>query len=379
MVAAGTATVEKCNTPNNNSPLFSELPKGLRELLFFAKPDVVICYDNGRLPIAPIFAFEVTNHVPARDHWLQRFNNLVGCAQIGVPGAYVIPFDLSNRPQFSGVLDSAFFYAYDRVTEIHGTPFYIAEWESSDKETLNSDAAYADLPDHESTPIARTFEFLNKVIATAISGNSASSLVNERIIVELKDDLRRRAYSPVPAISHFERLTKNMPDGRFLTIRETKEWIENKGITMPSNLPDRIEKRNKNLIFSPVVQERGRTQDKLRDSLKVRIHDKGGDPYLGQPLAFDYIFCRLGKTPYERDSNLIIDLSLLHFSDYSRYHKKIWEACPLQHDSLDNIRNIPQYTMSLTEGCAQIIKNFIRVYAFTADIIVFNDGMVYFS
>lgn len=379
LVDTGRATSEICNLPDNNSSKFAELPEELRRLLFFAKPDVVICYDNGVLPIRPVFAFELTNHVPARDHWLQRFNNLVGCAQIGVPGAYVLPFDLSHYPKFPSKLDSAFFYAYDRVMEIHQTPFYIAEWESSDKKTLNIDPLYPDLPVHNSNPLNKTFAFLNMVLTSAINGTPITLLLQERLIVELRNDMRRRAYAPIPQISDFARLTKNMTSGDFLSWSDIQTWLMGKGIMLPGNIPDRITKRSKNLIFTPIADERGKSEAQLRDSLNKRIKEKGADPYLGQPLAFDYIFCRLGKTPYERDANLIIDLSMLSFEDFSGYHNKVWNGCPLQHNNLINIRNIPEYTMYLTEGCAQVMKNFLRVYSFTADLIIFKEGLVYFS
>ena len=379
MLTNGRATSEIRNLPDNNAARFAELPDELRRLLFFAKPDVVICFDNGIQPIRPVFAFELTNHVPARDYWLQRFNNLVGCAQIGVPGAYVLPFDLSNHPKFPSKLDSAFFYAYDRVMEIHQTPFYIAEWESDDRSTLNIDITYADLPVHDSVPMVKTISFLNKVLTSAINGTPADLLLQERMIVDLRDDMRRRAYSPVPQINDFARLKKNMTNGEFLSWEEMKIWLQSKGITVPGNIPERIVKRTRNLIFSPIAEERGKTQDELRDSLNIRIKDKGADPYLGQPLAFDYIFCRLGKTPYERDTNLIIDLSVLSFHDFSCYHSKVWRGCPLQHNELVDMRNIPEYTMYLTEGCAQVMKNFLRVYSFTADLIVFREGVVYFT
>lgn len=379
LVIDGRAGSEIRNLPDNNNVAFAELPDELRNLLFFAKPDVVICYDDGTRPIRPVFAFELTNHVPARDHWLQRFNNLVGCAQIGVPGAYVLPFDLSSHPKFPSKLDSAFFYAYDRVMEIHQTPFYIAEWESADRYVLNIDATYADLPVHDSEPISKTLSFLNKVLESAINGTPVNLLLQERMIIDLRDDLRRRAYSPIPKIGDFARLKKNMSNGEFLSWENFQRWLRNKGIVIPDNIPDRIVKRTRNLIFTPIADERGKTQKQLRDSLNIRIKDKGADPYLGQPLAFDYIFCRLGKTPYERDANLIIDLSMLSFEDFSCYHSRVWDSCPLQYNNLADIRNIPEYTMYLTEGCAQVMKNFIRVYSFTADLIVFNEGLVYFS
>lgn len=379
MISSGIATYSIENLPDNNSTKFAELPEELRKLLFFAKPDVIICYDNGSAPIRPVFAFELTNHVPARDHWLQRFNNLVGCAQIRVPGAYVLPFDLSLRPSFAGKLDSAFFYGYDRVMEIHHTPFYIAEWESSDKANLDLDRLYSDLPSHDSEPIQKAFAFLNKVIDSVISGLNVELLLQDRLIVDLRNDMRKRAYTPIPQIKDFERLAKNMPDNDFLAWAEIVTWLSGKHIAIPKNLPDRIAKRQRNLIFTPIADSRGKNEEQLRNSLNVRIKDKGADPYLGQPLAFDYIFCRLGETPYERDTNLIIDLSMLCFRDFSCYHTKIWNHCPLQNADLNDIRNIPEYTMYLTEGCAQVMKNFIRVYSFTADIIVFKEGMVYFS
>ncbi len=379
MVESGIATYSIENLPDNNHVSFSELPEELRKLLFFAKPDVIICYDNGIAPVNPVFAFELTNHVPARDHWLQRFNNLVGCAQIGVPGAYVLPFDLSLRRPFAGKLDSAFFYGYDRVMEIHHTPFYIAEWESSDRANLDLDSGYSDLPRHDSKPMEKAFAFLDKVIDAVMSGINTEILLQDRLIVDLRNDIRKRAYTPIPQIKDFERLSKNMPNNDFLTWGDIVAWLSEKSISIPENLPDRIAKRQRNLIFTPIADPRGKTEAQIRESLIKRIKDKGADPYLGQPLAFDYIFCRLGKTPYERDANLIIDLSMLKFGDFSCYHHKIWNKCPLQNEELCDIKNIPEYTMYLTEGCAQVMKNFIRVYSFCADIIIFKEGMVYFS
>ena len=110
----------------------------------------------------------------------------------------------------------------------------------------------------------------------------------------------------------------------------------------------------------------------------LRIDKKGGDPYLGQPLAFDYIFCRLGETPFERDANVILDLTVLKFEDLAKYHRKVWQSSPLQFTKITQIKHIPTYTMELKEGAAQLLKNVLRVYAFAADMIVYDDGLIYF-
>lgn len=192
--------------------------------------------------------------------------------------------------------------------EIHQTPFYIAEWESDDKRTLNIDTTFSDLPKHDSQPIVKTISFLNKVLDAAINGTPVSLLLQERLIVNLRDDMRGRAYSPIPKISDFARLTKNMVNGDFLPWGDVVTWLDGKGISVPANIPERIVKRTRNLIFTPIADKRGKTAAQLRASLNKRIKEKGADPYLGQPLAFDYMFCRLGTTPYERDTNVIIDL-----------------------------------------------------------------------
>ena len=363
----------------NKHEAFAELPSSMRKLLFYAKPDLVICMDNGVQPVRPIFAFEESTHVPARDHWMQRFVNLVGCAQEGVPGAYIMPFSMPTREKFKGEIDPFFFFAYDRVMEIHQTPFYIAEWKSTDGQTLDRDQEFPTKPDHNSEGLRNTFNFLEMVLDSAIHGRNFSDLMRERLFVDLRNQIRNRAYSvEIPKIADFDRLSFNMRSNDFLSFSEMRRWIVEKGIHIPENMPDRIIKRKRNLIFVPQSDRAKKTSDELRSALLYRIKSKGGDPYMGQPLTFDYIFCRLGTTPYERDANLIIDLSIISFSDLAEYHRQVWSNCPLKHIELSSIKHIPQYTMYLKECCPAVEKNFLRVYAFAADIIVFKEGLIYF-
>jgi hypothetical protein len=357
---------------------FATLPTALRRLLFFAKPDAVICIDDGLRPIHPIFAFETTDHVPAQDHWMQRFNHLVGCAQEGVPGAYILPFSMPNRPKFASKLDHVFFYAYERVTEIHGTAMYIAEWEVVNGATTRCDPKYASLPDRNTPDMKRTFEYLERVLEYAIHGRPLRDLMRERLIVDLRDRIRSRAYARIPEIRDFGRLKYHMPNNRPLSGKEFAAAVGKMGLKLPPDLPDRMKKRDKYVIFVPQPNRKNKTLDRLGTDLADRISKRGGDPYLGQPLAFDYMFCRLGPTTYERDCNLVIDLSVLKFKDMAAYHKEVWKKSPLQYTSLKDIHDIPTYTMYLKEGSAQVLKNVLRVYAFAADMILYRDGIVYF-
>lgn len=362
------------------SPEFAALPTELRKLLFYARPDTVVCLDDGIRPTRPVFAIELTNHVPAQDHWMQRFNHLVGCAAEGVPGAYVLPFSMPKHPTFKSELDHVFFYAYDRVTEIHETPIFIAEWDvANDGFTPVGDLKYPSLPNRTSRDLVMTFEFLERVLDAALHGQELHQLMRERLIVEMRNRLRKRAYNRIPEVKDFGRLRFNMPNNRMLTRKEFSSWLsKERGHKVPADLPERILRRDRNLIFVPQPERGKKTPSQLRSLLKGRIKLRGGDPYLGQPLAFDYIFCRLGPTPHERDTNLILDLAVLKFADLAEYHQSVWKLSPLQHTSLSKIKDVPTYTMHLKEGSAQILKNVLRIYAYAADIIVFEDGLIYF-
>ncbi len=227
--------------------------------------------------------------------------------------------------------------------------------------------------------MVRAFAFLRSAVEASFHGRPVSDLMRERSIIELRDRIRTRAYrEKVPEINDFRRLAVCMPSNRPLSGAEFNSWLKTKSLLPPAQWPDRVQRRNKFLIFTPQADARGKTPAELRAALMARIDKRGGDPYLGQPLAFDYLFCRLGETPQERDVSVVANLTDLKFQDLAKFHRKLWKRSPLQYCDLKEIKHIPTYTMYLKEGAVEVLKNFLRVYAFTSDIIVFNDGLVYF-
>src|SRR3954454_14780991 len=143
--------------------------------------------------------------------WAQQFDQI----EQPVPGAYIMPFDMSNHPTFKSTLDSYFFFAYDRVTEIHQTPIFIAEWETINKRDLRLDSKYAAQPDSKMADMVRAFSFLRSAIEASFHGRPVSHLMRERSIIELRDRIRSRAYRErVPEIADFRRLSVCMPANR---------------------------------------------------------------------------------------------------------------------------------------------------------------------
>ncbi len=228
--ASGAAQIDTISLPQQNAHRgFADLPAPLRRLLFFAKPDLVICLDDGQRPVRPIFALDVTEHTPATDHWMQRFPNLVGCATEGIPGAFVMPTALPNRPNFEGRIDPTFFFAYDRVIEIHQTPVYIAQWPSGDGSTLDLDATFTSLPDSSGVDMQATFDFLNLVIDFATHGRDFRELMRSRMIIDLRNRLRSVGYQTIPEPFQFERLravdnSGGPIDGSALSAWLTEGW-----------------------------------------------------------------------------------------------------------------------------------------------------------
>jgi hypothetical protein len=373
LISAGTVEHEVLSMPQQNAhAAFAGLAPEIRQLLFFAKPDLIVCMDDGVRPTFPVFALDVTEHVPARDHWIQRFPNLIACAEYGVPGAFVAPGEMPDREKFAGREDPFFFFAYDRVMDIHATPLYIAEWASGDGRSLDRDVKYGDLPPHDSPGMANVLAFFNLVLDAAIKGRNLAEVRSTRLVLDLRVDVRRRGYVKIPTPADFSRVAGTMSRAEF------ESWLSDRDLGFPTSIPDRISKRDKFLVFSP---QRAAEVDReaFRTTFAKRIKEKGGDPYTQLPLVFDYLFCRTGPSPRQRDVNLVVDLTALDFIDFAGYVSSAWKKSPLREVDVAKIKaRTDTYTLHLTEGVHQELKNFVRLYAYAADVIVFDDVVVPF-
>lgn len=365
--------VKIISTPNtNNGSQFALLPRSLRKLLFFGHPDVALTYDNGIESEKTIFAWEITDAKPATDHWMQRFPCLVGACELGIPSVFIMRYE-SDTEKWKGKLNSEFFYAYDRVMEIQAIPIYLADWTPNKSGKLSSDKDYPDVPDRNSISMKDTVKFLNNTIDYAIHGKDFKNLIKERLIVDLRNKHRIKI-SEIPVPKNYKRLTQIKEDG-YLSWSEIEDFIKNKKKLAIPDLPERILLRSKNLVFVPRLTN---TKRKLKETLMERIHKRNGNPYNGMPLAFDFMFCRLGSSTFERDINLIIDLSELSFEEFSEYARKVHDSSPIGKKELPSKNEIPRYSLHLTEGYNHEIKDFIRQYCYAADIIILNDIVIPF-
>ena len=181
----------------------------------------------------------------------------------------------------------------------------------------------------------------------------------------------------VPKPSEYNRLTVSSATGY-------SEWadVESYIVTRTSfplpPIPKRIGLRRKSIIFVPRPQFHKGTRV-LKESLMERIVKKNGNPYNGMPLAFDFMFCRLGPSTYERDINLIIDMSEITYDEFISFAKAIHSSSPIGVAARPKSSEISRLSLHLTEGYTHEIKDFIRQYCYAADILVLKDFIIPFE
>ena len=370
------SNVKIVSLPNSNtSKEFTRLPRSVRKLLFFGHPDVILTYNNGIEPEKSVFAWEITDAKPATDHWQQRFPSLVGACELGVPSIFILRFE-SDTIKWTNKLESEFFYAYDRVMEIEQIPIYLADWnpDSTGKFTIDKD--YPDVPDRNSESMVDTLNFLNKVIDYALHGKDFHKLLKERLLVDLRNKIKVKIQD-VPLPEEYKRLTVSSSTG-YSTWKQVESYIKTRCSYKVTHIPDRILLRDKSLIFVP-RPEFHKGKRVLKETLISRIIAKNGNPYNGMPLAFDFMFCRLGPSTYERDVNLIIDMSEVSYSEFISFAKTIHNSSPIATKGIPKSDEISRLSLHLTEGYTHEIKDFIRQYCYAADLLILKDFIIPFE
>ena len=360
--------------PNLNSQVaFSKLPKSVRDLLYLGHQDVILTFDDRKNPENVVFACEITDAKPAKDHWMQRFPSLVGACKQNVPSVFVMPFEMKTST-WTGSLKSEFFYAFDRVMDIYQIPIYLANWEQNKAGNLEIDTKYTDVPDRNSESMKDVIRLVNMTMNYASHGRDFKNLLKERIVVNLRDKMKIEIKNtPKPTDYAGLKIYESVAYMKWNDVEKHLKTIIKK---LP-DIPERIIRRDKSLIFVPRPQSvKGNRQ--LKETLHNRIVKRNGNPYNGMPLAFDFMFCRLGSTPYERDVNLILDLSELSFSEFADFAKKTHDKSPLAEKTVPKPEQAPRYSLHVTQGYTHEIKDFIRQYCYAADLIILKDFILPF-
>jgi Holliday junction resolvase len=354
--------VQIIRLPKNDK--ISMLPLNVRKILFFGRPDVIITYSDNKQNEHAVFACEVTKAAPARDHWMQRFTSSIGPCIAGVPSAIILPFEIFNQV-WKGKVDSEFFYVFKRVIDFHKSPLCIVEWQAKKKGQESEDKEFTKAPDRNSKPMVHLIEFINLVIEYTIKGKNFDDLLQDKTFKIFYDDIKSKITEKPEPSGH---------PGRVEAMTTTKmlSWLnQQKGC---ENILEKSYMRKKSIILTPKKDDK-----KAKESLITRIDKRNGNPYNGIPLAIDYLFCRTGPSKYDRDTNLILNLSTeLDYDEFMHYFRKIHDASIIT-KGIPSKKTISALSVTLTEGSIWSMKDVIRQFCFVSDVIVLKDCVIPFS
>lgn len=203
--------------------------------------------------------------------------------------------------------------------------------------------------------INNLLEFINLVINNIKKQESVMSLLEEAIVNDQIEFMRKKAYAKPPEIERYGTLSLIKTD-------ELINEIEMKYDTKYDDLPEYFGRRKESLVFSPKY-----TAKKSKKSFRT-------DPYAGMLAFFDYCFSRIG-TVRQRRYNLVFRPKGISYNVMEKMYKNYWKnKCPFGLDELDNI---PLMTLHLREGCRYTKNKQLRIFGYLSDMMIFDDFVLY--
>lgn len=349
----------------NNSIEFTKLPAYVADILYLDKPDIIISGSISGEHEKPIFSIEFASCTPQYQHALQRFSRMMASVVNGCPSVLILP--QNKRENDEGIRmykrSRAVEYGAVRLMDIFGVPAFIFDWED-DNGILKMEGTTG-LPLLSSNSIKELSKLLNDSIKEFHKIDYVNALWRLPVSKKLLDETRVRAYTGgTPTIDQPGGGTGGTSSSK-LDLIKTKDLLT------------KIEKIS--IVHKAQVKKISKFILEREDSLvfyPTRITAHAGDPYVGMIGYYDIAFCRVGKTTRERNYNLIafcndvsideINTTMTQFNN----HK-----CPFVEDL--TTKKLESYSYHLKYGCKLTKTKPARIHAELADIVVFNDGIIY--
>lgn len=236
----------------------------IESLIRYDRPDIILCSDG-----QPILVLEKTREVPTGHNVGQRMARLVRSIELKIPTIFYCPFDAMKHGDYAGMcnLNIRLLKAFQRMTEIHGTPILAVNWPCD---------AYGELVDDGAE---------NERIA-AIIGSYLIDLDPLSPEFQAQQEIMQTEYEA--------RIRRHPPYGRpppSVKLMLTKDFLANYPGKVSSEAARSLTKRGKTLVYTMEM-----TPDNCRRE----------DPYTGTQFIYDYIWCRNGPRPEDKHTNLVL-------------------------------------------------------------------------
>lgn len=364
---------------------FHRIPTHLKQILYLDAPDVVVEKDD-----APIASVEISTEAGTGHNVFQRFGRIAAAVEQQVPALYIFPEGVwISRSEGGGwdTLNPLIFRTLEKLTSLYGVPatlfYHPSEYRARNPGpplghgkglTTDSNPKYAHHPDSSDAEMQALFSALELIVARALSGVSRPRLVNERLF-QTRREWMQGEFAQKGGI------------GKQLS-------PETATLTVPSAEVVRYIQATLGTRYAPggFFANRDETVIYSANSKDVRA-----DPYVGAFAALDYLMCRVGRSFEDRDRNLAIAWGESSLDDNGRLSvvsrrgnavsnftepvnrlygepRKVLLNRAYGELSADEI---PRYLMQVRWGTAFTKRKEIRMLAYFADAILFEDGALW--
>lgn len=362
----GRSDIEFRKLPSQNiSTAFTKLPAYISDILYLDKPDVVLAGSLDGRHERPIFSIEFASCTPQYQHALQRFSRMMASVVNSCPSVIIMPE--RKRENDGGVRlykrSQSIEYGAVRLMDIYRTPAFVMDWPDDDGILKNE--AQTGLPLLNCDSMRHLRQLLKDSIAQFYNVDYIGALWRLPIVKSLVDITRMRAYdNGAPSISRpgGGQGAKSKSNLDLFPTNKLISEIENKSQSHKAQIKkisDFIKNRQKSLVFYP-----------------TRVTKHAGDPYVGMIGYYDIAFCRTGPTTRDRGYNLVAHCKGVSIDEINKSMTGFYEKkCPFSEDA--STGDLERYSYHLKYGCKLTKSKPSRIYAELADLVIFDDGLLY--
>jgi len=240
-------------------------PPVVDSLIVYDRPDVVLVKDG-----KPVVTIEKTREVPTGHNVGQRVARLVRSVELGIPTIKFFPFDARKYGTYSSIcnLNARLLLAFENMWKIHATPMMAVNWPSD---------SHGELFEDESAD-QQLQELLAGYIRSGFDPN-CKEFRQARVDQIAEYSSRCETYEAY----------RNPPPS--LRIERTADVLKELGIASNSLDARKLLQKDESVVY-----EIGMTEEKCRRE----------DPYTGTQFIYDYLYCRNGPRPGDKNRNLIL-------------------------------------------------------------------------
>lgn len=368
----------------NNRENFFRMPARIKDILYLDSPDVIISVND-----FPLLSIEFSLEAGTGHNAFQRFSRIAAAVESGCGAIYIYPeATWVSRKKASrwDRINPLIFRTLESIMQLYQVPAFIyyhpsdfggsltakpSKTSSLKGHHFDPDSKFIHCPDSRDSQMKMLFKHVDETLKLA--STVAPQEVGEKILKQV-----------------WARDHRLWMQGEWTRMNQGKVWSPETATLIVDtklllNYLSKYKKSSQD--FGSLLPSRKETLLYLVDA-KFR-----GDPYTGCIAALDYLKCRQGPTYEDRVMNLAIvwgsvkvlkeELEIkgeASVNDYvgpvqSLYKDKNAVLLSLSFKSL--IGRIPRYMMQVRHGTTYTKKKELRIYAYFADAILFEDGALW--